>query len=69
MRDDAQKGQLEREAIDEPEESLYPNDKVYHAREEFLRDYGVLFYEFGKVIETGSCIHPLISCLSRRVAC
>lgn len=50
MAADAQRGEEDWEAIDCREEDLGGDDAVDEAGEEFAREHGVLFDEFGEVV-------------------
>lgn len=54
MRHNAQHRKEEREAIDQPQETLKPNNEVDHPRKKFLCQDCVFFDKFGEVIESGS---------------
>jgi hypothetical protein len=62
VREDAQRRQSPRKAIDQAQENLRANDKVYQPGKELLRNDGVLLYELRKVIEARSYHHTLLAC-------
>lgn len=56
MREDAENGEEEGEAVDDAEQKLEGHDRVNELGEEALRDDGVLFDEFREVVEAGGYI-------------
>ena len=50
---DAEDGEVEGEAVDEPEEGLDDADAVYESPEEFGGEDGVFFDELGEIVEAG----------------
>ena len=53
MAGDAERGQAEGEAVHGHEEPLQRDDAVDEPREQLLRRDGVLFHEFGEVVQPG----------------
>lgn len=54
MRDDAQDGEHEWEAIDYAEENLCSNNAIDHSGKKPLCDDGVFFNKFGEVVQSRS---------------
>ena len=52
---DADEGEEQGEAVDQRQERLDGDGGVDEAREEFARDDGVLFDQFGEVVESACC--------------
>ena len=52
MADYADEGKEQREAVDQSQEGLDGDDGVNEAREEFAGENGVLFNQFGEVIQS-----------------
>ena len=52
MTGDAEQGEAEGETVDQGQEGLERYDDVDEAGEEFACQHGVLFYQFGEVVQS-----------------
>lgn len=58
MRDYAQDGEFEGEAIDEAEQDLEADDEVYETRKKSFGENSMFLDQLREIIESGSCSTP-----------